>query len=82
VVVFDRDPFDPDPGARAALVAEAAASRRAPTLALHPETPVEGHEGGNDWRFTRGHAPCLLTLVTAPEAGVARGLRRAPCGGG
>ena len=37
---------------------------------------------GNDWRFTRGHAPCLLTLVTAPEAGVARGLRRAPCGGG
>lgn len=40
------------------------------------------HGAGNDWRFTRGHAPCLLTLVTAPEAGVARGLRRAPCGGG
>jgi pimeloyl-ACP methyl ester carboxylesterase len=82
VAVFDRDPFDPDPAGRAALVAEAAMARRAPTLVLHPEAPVEGHEGGNDWRFTRGHAPCLLTLVTAPEAGVARGLRRAPCGGG
>lgn len=82
VILFDRDPFDPDPASRAALVAEAATSRRAPTLALHPEPPLEGHGGGNDWRFTRGHAPCLLTLVTAPEAGVARGLRRAPCGGG
>jgi pimeloyl-ACP methyl ester carboxylesterase len=82
VVVFDRDPFDPDPAARAALVAEAALSRHAPTLALHPEPPLEGHGAGNDWRFTRGHAPCLLTLVTAPDAGVARGLRRAPCGGG
>ena len=82
VAVFDRDPFDPDPAARAAAAAEAAASRRAPTLALHPQPPLEGHNAGNDWRFTRGHAPCLLTLVTAPEAGVARGLRRAPCGGG
>jgi pimeloyl-ACP methyl ester carboxylesterase len=82
VALFDRDPYDPDPASRAALVAEAAATRRAPTLALLPEPPIEGHSGGSDWRFTRGHAPCLLTLVTAPEAGVARGLRRAPCGGG
>lgn len=82
VALFDRDAYDPDPAARAALVAEAAAQRRAPTLALHPEPPIDGHSGGSDWRFTRGHAPCLLTLVTAPEAAVARGLRRAPCGGG
>jgi len=82
VAVFDRDPFDPDPAARAAMVAEAAALRRAPTLAVFPEPPVTGHGGGNDWRFTRGYAPCLLTLVTAPEAAVARGVRRAVCGGG
>ena len=41
-----------------------------------PEPPLEGHGGGSDWRFTRGHAPCLLTLVTAPGGG--RGAGPAP----
>jgi pimeloyl-ACP methyl ester carboxylesterase len=82
VAVFEGDGFDPDPAARAALVAEAATRRRAPTLALFPENAARGHSGGFDWRFTSLHAPCLLTLVRAPDAAVARGLRRAPCGGG
>jgi pimeloyl-ACP methyl ester carboxylesterase len=82
VAVFEGDPFDPDPAARAALVAGRAGSRSAPTLALHPERPVEGHGGGNHWRFTQGHGPCLMSLVRSPEAAAPRGLRRAACGGG
>ena len=82
VAVFEKDPFDPDPAGRARLVEERAATRRAPTLVLFPEAPVEGHNGAMDWRFTRAQGPCLLTMVQAPEAGAARGLRRAPCTGG
>lgn len=82
VALFEKDPFDPDPAARARLLEERAATRRVPTVALFPELPVEGHNGAADWRFTRNQGPCLLTLVQAPEAGAARGLRRAPCTGG
>ncbi|NMJ40985.1 alpha/beta hydrolase [Roseomonas sp. JC162] len=82
VALFEKDPFDPDPAARARLIEERAATRRAPTMALFPDLPVEGHNGAADWRFTRNQGPCLLTLVQAPEAGAARGLRRAPCTGG
>lgn len=82
ITVFADDPYDPDPAARAAMVAEAAERRRAPTLALFPEPPIRGHGGVNDWRFTRGQGPCLLTLVQAPAAAVATGVRRSPCGGG
>lgn len=82
IALFERDPFDPDPEARARLVEERAAARQAPTVVLFPPLPVEGHNGAADWRFTRAQGPCLLTLVQAPEAAVARGVRRAPCGGG
>ncbi len=82
VTVFADDPFDPDPAARAALVAEAAARRQTPMLALFPEQPIHGHGAVNDWRFTRAFGACLLTLVQAPAAAAPRGLRRAPCGGG
>ncbi len=82
VALFEGDPYDPDPAARAALVAEAASARSAATLALFPPAPPRGHAGVNDWRFTRLQGPCLLTLVQAPDAAVARGVRRAPCGGG
>ncbi len=82
VALFERDAFDPDPAARARLVADRAAARRVPTLALFPPPPVSGHNGAADWRFTRGQGPCVLTLVQAPEAGAPRGLRRAPCTGG
>lgn len=82
VAVFAEDPFDPDPAARAALVAEIAAQRAAPTLALFPEPPIRGHGGASDWRFTRGQGPCLVSLVQAPAAAAPRGLRRNPCGGG
>ncbi|MBR0649061.1 hypothetical protein GXW78_05260 [Roseomonas terrae] len=82
VAVFADDPFDPDPAARAALVAEAATRRSAPTLALFPEPPIRGHSGVNDWRFTRALGPCVLTLVQAPAGAAPRGVRRRPCGGG
>lgn len=82
VAVFADDPYDPDPAGRAAMVAELAGHRSAPTLALFPEPPIVGHSGGNDWRFTRGQGPCLLTLVQGPPAAAPRGLRRNPCGGG
>lgn len=82
VAVFIEDPFDPNPAARAAMVAELAEQRTAPTLALFPEPPIRGHGGVQNWRFTRGQGPCLVTLVQAPAAAAPRGLRRNPCGGG
>lgn len=82
VAVFAEDPFDPDPGARAAAVADLAGQRQAPTLALFPEAPIRGHGGASDWRFTRALGPCIVSLVQAPAAAAPRGLRRNPCGGG
>ena len=82
VTLFADDPYDPDPAARAAMVAEAAVRREAPTLAVFPEPPVRGHGGVNEWRFTRAFGACLLTVVQAPIAAVPRGVRRNPCGGG
>lgn len=82
VALFEGDPYDPDPAGRGVRVAEAATGRQAPTLAIFPQGAPRGHAGAFDWRFTRLFAPCLLTLVQAPEGAVARGLRRVPCGGG
>lgn len=82
VLLFDGDPFDPDPAARAAAVEEAAAARAAPTLVIWPSGGPRGHGGAGDWRFTQRHSACLLTFVQAPPAGAPRGLRRESCGGG
>lgn len=82
IVIFDQDEFDPDPGARAALVAELGRERTAPTLALWPESHPSGHSGARDWRFTRDYGACVLTLLRAPEQAAPRGLRRRSCGGG
>jgi pimeloyl-ACP methyl ester carboxylesterase len=82
VATFEGDEFDPDPGARAGLVAALAARRGPPTLALFPSGPARGHSGARDWRFTRDYAACVLTLLRAPEAAAPRGLRRRSCGGG
>ena len=82
VVTFDEDEFDPDPGARAALVATLSRERAAPALALWPEGPAHGHSGARDWRFTRDYGACVLTLLRAPAQAAPRGLRRRSCGGG
>ncbi len=91
VVLFEGDPFDPGPAERAAIMADLARRRAAPTLAIWPgaaggregaPAEIRGHAGAQDWRFTRYYAGCLLTLVQAPPAAVARGVRREPCGGG
>lgn len=82
VTVFDGDEFDPGPAARAAMVAEAARSRAAPMLAVWPQSGARGHAGGQDWRFTRDFAGCILTLFQAPPTSAPRGLRREGCGGG
>jgi pimeloyl-ACP methyl ester carboxylesterase len=82
IAVFDQDEFDPGPAARAALVAELAATRGAPMLAIWPQAPIRGHSGAYDWRFTRDFAACALTLFQAPPAAAPRGLRREGCGGG
>ncbi|MFL1463663.1 alpha/beta hydrolase [Roseococcus sp. DSY-14] len=82
VAVFEDDPFDPDPAGRARAVALLDEGREAPALAIWPRRPVAGHAGAGDWRFTRDHAACILTLVQAPAAGAPRGLRRDSCGGG
>ena len=82
VTVFDGDSYDSDPAARAALVAELARRRGAPTLALFPAPPIRGHAGVHDWRFTLGLGPCVVSLVQAPAAAAPRGLRRNPCTGG
>lgn len=80
--VFAEDSFDSDPTARAAMVAELARRRGAPTVALFPEPPIRGHGAVNDWRFTQGFGPCVLSLVQSPAAAAPRGQRRNPCTGG
>lgn len=82
ITAFAGDPYDPDPAARAVMVGEAAARRSAPTLAVFPEPPIQGHSAVNDWRFTRAFGGCLLTLVQGATAAAPRGVRRNPCGGG
>ncbi len=81
VLVFDGDPFDPNPGERAGLVSELATTRSAPTLAIWP-MGITGHGAAQDWRFTARHAACLLTFVQGSAGAAARGLRREACGGG
>jgi len=82
VMTFEGDEFDPDPAARAGLVAALAERRDAPTLALWPRGAPRGHSGVRDWRFTRDYGACVLTLLRAPEPAAPRGLRRRSCGGG
>jgi pimeloyl-ACP methyl ester carboxylesterase len=82
IALFDKDPFEPEVDRRAALVAEVAAQRSAPLLALWPRDGIGGHGGAYDWRFTRAFGGCVLSLVQAPASGAPRGLRRDPCGGG
>jgi pimeloyl-ACP methyl ester carboxylesterase len=82
VALFEEDPFDPSPTAREAAVQAAAAARMAPTLAIRPRAEVaRGHNGAQDWRFTRLFAGCLLTWLDGAARGhparrAAGGLRR------
>ena len=84
VALFDGDPFDPDPaGARRAGRGGRARPRRAPPLALWPRDGDHAAMAAATTGASPGcSAPCVLTLVQAPEAAAPRGLRRAPCGGG
>lgn len=82
VAVFDGDEFDPGPGTRAGIVAEIARERPVPMLAAWPQNAVRGHGGGQNWRFTRDFAGCVLTLFESPPGAAPRGLRREACGGG
>jgi len=82
VLLFEGDPYDPGPAERAEAVAQLAAVRAAPTVALFPNTGPSGHGGVHDWRFTQRHAGCMLTFLQAPPQAVARGVRREACGGG
>jgi pimeloyl-ACP methyl ester carboxylesterase len=82
VLLFENDQFDPDAPARAAAVNELSARRAAPTLAIFPRGPAQGHNGVFDWRFTRDFAACVLTAMTLPQASAPRGVRRDSCGGG
>lgn len=81
IVLFEGDPFDPDPAARAELVGTIAATRLAPTLALWPQGTT-GHHAVQDWRFAGRHGACLMTFLHAPAEAAIRGLRREICGGG
>ena len=83
VALFEEDPFDASPTAREGTLQAAAAERAVPTLAIRPRAEVaRGHNGAQDWRFTRLFAGCLLTWLDAPPAGAPRGVRREACGGG
>lgn len=70
VAVFEADPYDPGPAARAAAVAALPGA-----LALWPEG-FGGHGGGEDWRFTQRMAGCLRAWL---ESGAPRGLLREGC---
>jgi hypothetical protein len=62
VANFRGDEFDPDPEQRATIFARLA-PRSAGLLLLDRPAGIEGHGGGNDWRFTMRYAPCLFDFA-------------------
>ncbi len=59
---FQNDPFDPDPVQRAAIF-RSFSGRVAALMVLDRPAGIEGHGGGNDWRFTMRYAECLLDFA-------------------
>lgn len=62
VANFADDEYDPDPVQRAAIFG-ALGARSAGLLLLDRPAGINGHGGGNDWRFTLRYATCLLDFV-------------------
>lgn len=62
VANFRDDEYDPDPPARAAIFG-ALTGRAEALLLLDRPAGINGHGGGNDWRFTLRYATCLLDFV-------------------
>jgi hypothetical protein len=59
---FQGDPFDPDPTQRAAIF-RSFTGRVGALMVLDRPAGIEGHGGGNDWRFTTRYAECLLDFA-------------------
>lgn len=68
VANFAGDEFDPDPVQRSAIFS-ALTGRAGGLLLLDRPRGIQGHGGGNDWRFTLGYASCLLDFVEGRARG-------------
>ena len=68
--VFDGDPFDPDPAARAAYARERLPGT--PLLIVERPAGITGHSGGQNAQFNRRYGACLVDFFAAPTPGVAR----------
>ncbi len=66
--VFDGDPYDPDPAARAAYARERLGG---PLLIVERPAGVTGHSGGQNAAFNRQYGGCLLAFFAAPQPGPA-----------
>ncbi|MGG5809416.1 hypothetical protein [Falsiroseomonas sp. CW058] len=62
VANFAGDEYDPDPPGRAAIFG-ALTGRTGSLLLLDRPAGIQGHGGGNDWRFTLRYAACLLDFA-------------------
>jgi hypothetical protein len=68
--VFDGDPFDPDPTARAAYAREHLGTS-APLLVIERPTGIAGHAGAQGAIFNRRYGACVVDFFTAPRPGIA-----------
>jgi hypothetical protein len=66
--VFDGDPYDPDPAARAAYAREHLGG---PRLIVARPAGITGHSGGQNAAFNQRYGACLLGFFATPGAGAA-----------
>jgi hypothetical protein len=68
--LFDGDPYDPDPAARAAYAREHLGPGT-PLLIVERPAGITGHAGGGNAQFNRRYGACLLEFFAAPAPGAA-----------
>jgi hypothetical protein len=68
--VFDNDPYDPDPAARAAYARERLGPAT-PLLVIERPAGITGHAGGDNPAFNRRFGACLLDFFEAARPGPA-----------
>jgi len=68
--VFDGDPYDPDPVARAAYAREHLGTG-APLLVIERPAGITGHGGANGDVFNGRYGACVLDFFAAPRPGIA-----------
>jgi len=69
--VFDGDPYDPDPAARASSARDHLGTS-APLLVIERPAGITGHGGASGDVFNRRFGACVVDFFAAPRPGIAR----------